>query len=88
MGSNWVSEVSAGAGERVGRMVNGTSLTSGSIAGLGVCGDGRPIWGWRFVSTMSWQTMGSLVRRSWFEGSEERIWKPFLRICLRQRQPG
>ena len=40
MGSNRVSEVSAGAGERVGRMVNGISLTSGSIAEPGTCGDG------------------------------------------------
>ena len=40
MGSNGVSEVDAGAGEKVGRMVNGTSLASGSIAGLGACGGG------------------------------------------------
>ena len=39
MGSNGVNEVSAGAGERVGRMVNGTRLASGSIARLGACGD-------------------------------------------------
>ena len=32
MGSDWVSEVGAGAGGRVGGMVNGTSLTSGSGA--------------------------------------------------------
>ena len=38
--SAWVvtGEVNAGAGERVGRMVNGTSLTLGSIAGPGACG--------------------------------------------------
>ena len=43
MGSNWVSEVSAGTGERVGGMVNGTSLASGSIAGLGASGGGRSV---------------------------------------------
>ena len=45
MGSNGVSEVGAGAGERVGRMVNGTNLASGSIAELGAYGGGRPWWG-------------------------------------------
>ena len=40
MGSNGVSEVGAGAGERVGGMVNGTSLALGSIAGPGACGGG------------------------------------------------
>ena len=38
MGSNGVSEVGAGTGERVGGMMNGASLASGSIAGLGACG--------------------------------------------------
>ena len=36
-----ISEISTGAGERIGRMVNGTSLASGSIAGPGACGGGR-----------------------------------------------
>ena len=40
MGSNGENEVGAGAGERVDGMVNGTSLASGSIAGLGACGGG------------------------------------------------
>ena len=35
MGSDGVSEVSAGAGKRVCGMVNGTSLVLGSIAGPG-----------------------------------------------------
>ena len=29
-------------------------------------------------------TEGALVRKSWVEGSEERMWKPSLRIHLRQ----
>ena len=29
-------------------------------------------------------TEGDLVRRSWVEGSEDRMWKPSLRIHLRQ----
>ena len=40
MGSDGVSDVSAGAGEGVGGIVNGTGLTSGSIARLRACGDG------------------------------------------------
>ena len=41
MYSNGVSEVSGGADERVGGMVNGTSLASGSIAESGACGGGE-----------------------------------------------
>ena len=33
-----VSDISAGAGKGVGGMVNGTGLTSGSIARSGACG--------------------------------------------------
>ena len=36
MGGDGVSDISAGAGEGVGGMVNGTGLTSGSIATSGV----------------------------------------------------
>ena len=43
MGSNGVSEVGAKTGERVSGKVNGTSLVSGSIAGLGAYGGGRPV---------------------------------------------
>ena len=50
MGGDGVSNDSAGAGEGVGRMVNGTGLTSGSIA--------RSSGGWRLVSTMIWQRLG------------------------------
>ena len=38
MGGNRISEVGAGAGERVGWMVNGTSLASGSNPGPGAYG--------------------------------------------------
>ena len=83
MGGDGVSDVSAGAGE-VG-MVNGTGLTSRFIARSGVCGG-------RDLSTMSWQRLGvfgrsqrrGLVRMSCVDGSEERIWKPSLRIHFRQ----
>ena len=57
MGSDGVSEVGAGAGERVGGMVNGTSLASGSTAELGV-GGVAGLLGQRLVSTMSWQRLG------------------------------
>ena len=43
MGSDGVSEVGAGAGEILGRMKNGTSLASGSIAGPGACWGGRSV---------------------------------------------
>ena len=43
MSSDGVSEVSAGAGERVGGVVNGTNLALGSIAGSGACGGGRSL---------------------------------------------
>ena len=38
MGGDGVSDISVGAGEGVGGMVNGLCLISGSIARLGVCG--------------------------------------------------
>ena len=40
MGDDGVSDISAGASEGVGRMVNGAGLTSGSIARLVACGGG------------------------------------------------
>ena len=84
MGGDGISDISSGAGEGVGGMVNGADLTLGSV-GVAV------LWGWGLVSTMSWRrlgvfrkvTDGGLVRRSWVDGSEERIWKSFPRICLR-----
>ena len=41
MGGDGVSDISAGADEGVGRMVNGADLTSGSIPRLGVA----VLWG-------------------------------------------
>ena len=61
MGSYGVSEVRAGAGERVGGMVDGTNLTLGSIAGSGACGGGR-LMGWRLVSTMSLWRLGGFQK--------------------------
>ena len=43
MGGDGVSDVSAGAGEGVDGMVNGTGLTSRSIARSGACGGGRSV---------------------------------------------
>ena len=43
MGNNGVSDVSAGTGEGVGRMLNGTGLTLGSIARSGASRDGRSL---------------------------------------------
>ena len=68
-------------------MVNVKSLTSGSIAGLGAWGGG-----WHELAEVGgfWKVTegGGLVRRSWVDGSEERIWKPSLRIRLRRWGPG
>ena len=90
MGGDGISDISAGAGEGVGRMVNGAGVTSGSTARSGANWGGSTE-GMRLVSTMSWRrlggfrkvTDGGLVRRSWVDGSEERIEKSSLRICLR-----
>ena len=41
--SNGISEVGAGVCERIGGMVNGTSLALGSFAGPGACWGGRPV---------------------------------------------
>ena len=46
------------------------------------------LWGGRLVSTVSWlrlgglrkMTEGGLIRRSWMDGSEERMWMLSLRI--------
>ena len=43
MGGDGVSDVSAGAGEEVGGMVNGAGLISGSIARSGACGSGSSV---------------------------------------------
>ena len=70
--------------------MDGTGLASGSIAGPEACGVGRPVG----VETCVYNeltevggllkvTEGGLVRRSWVEGSEERMWKTSLRIRLR-----
>ena len=40
MGSDGVSDISAGAGKGVGGIVNGAGLTSGSIARSGASGGG------------------------------------------------
>ena len=91
MGGDGVSDISAGAGEGVGGMVNGAGLTSGSTARSGASAGGSTV-GRRLVLTMSWRrfggfwkvTDGGLVRWSWVDGSEDRVWKPSLRIRLRR----
>ena len=70
MGGDGLNDVSGGAGG----MVNRTGLTSGSLARSGALAEVE-----RFLEGEK----GGLIRRSWVDGSEERIWKPSLRICLR-----
>ena len=43
MDGDGISDVSAGAGKTVGGMVNGTGLTSGSIARSGAYGGGSSV---------------------------------------------
>ena len=43
MGGAGVSDISAGAGEGVGGMVNGAGLILGSIASLGACWGGSSV---------------------------------------------
>ena len=84
-----VNGISAGAGKGVSGMVNWTDPTSGSTARSGACGGGSSVGvethvdnelvevgGFRMV------TEGDLERRSWVDGSAERIWKHSLRIRL------
>ena len=72
-------------------MVNGAGLTSGFIARLGASGGGSTVGAETRVDNELVKVGGfrkvtdkGLVRRSWVDGSEERIWKPSLRIHLRR----
>ena len=69
--------------------MNGAGLILGSFAGSGAGGGGRimrakagvhhklaEVWWFAEIDR------GGLVRRSWMDGSEERMWKPSLRIRL------
>ena len=74
--------------------MNGAGLTLGSVAGSGA-GEGGRIVGAKAVSTISWRrfgglqkvTEGGLMRMSWMDGSEERMWKPSLRIRMSRWRP-
>ena len=77
MGSDWVSDSSAGAGKGVGGMVNGAGLTSGSTARSGACGSGSYVGAETHVDNELAEvrgfqkvTDGDLVRRSWIDGSK------------------
>ena len=72
MCSYGVSDISAGVGEGVGRKVNGTGLTSGSIARSGVYGDGSSVGAETCIDSELVEVgeflegdRGELVRRSW-----------------------
>ena len=91
MGGDGVSDISAGAGEGVGGMVNGAGLTSESVVRSGASGGGSTVGAETHVDNelvkvrdFRKMTDRDLVRRSWVDGSEERIWKPSLRIRLRR----
>ena len=53
MGGDGVSDISAGAGEGVGWMVNEAGFTTGSVARSEPVGV-AVLWGQRLLSTMSW----------------------------------
>ena len=91
MGGNGVGDISTRAGEGVGGVVNGAGLTSGLIARSGASGVGSTVGTETGVDNELAKVRGflegdrrGLVRRSWVDRSEERIWKPSLRICLRR----
>ena len=69
-----------GAGLTLGSIARSEASEGGSTVGMetGVYNELAKVGGFWKV------TDGGLVRRSWVEGSEERIWKPSLRICLRR----
>ena len=71
--------------------MNGAGLTSGSVARSGAGGGGSTGGMEIRVDNELVKVRGflegdrrGLVRRSWVDGSKERIWKPSLRICLRR----
>ena len=75
--------------------MNGAGLTPGSVAGSGASGGGRIMGAeagvhhklaevWWFAKS----DQGGLVRRSWVNGSEQRMWKPSVGICLSRCRPG
>ena len=76
MGGDGVNDISAGAGERIGGMVNGAGLTLGSNAKSGA--ETRVNNELAKVREFSEGDNVGLVKRSWVDGSEERIWKPSL----------
>ena len=89
MGGNGVSDISARACEGVGGVVNGAGLKSGSIARSGASGGGSTVGMESGVNNELAKVRGfsegdRRVRRSWVDRSEERVWKPSLRICLRR----
>ena len=72
-GGDGISEVGVGAGERLGRDVDGTSFArEGSTCGGG--GLERRIW-WTLGGLQKW-TVGCILRKLRLAGSEERMWKP------------
>ena len=66
--SDGIRDVSAGAGERVGRMMNGTSLASRSIAGSGACGGDRSVGEETCVNNELAEVGGFL------EGDQRAVW--------------
>ena len=71
-------------------------VTLGSVAGSGVSGDGQIIGVVTSVYNklaavvrgLQKVTEGGLVKSSWIDGSEERMWKPSLWIILRRWRSG
>ena len=82
-GDNGISEAGVGAGERLGRDVDGTSLAAGTVAGEGSNGGGG---GTRAedLAEVGWfaEVDGGIFRKLRVAGSKERMWKPSQRICL------
>ena len=75
--------------------MNGAGLTTGSVAGSGAGGVGRFMGAeagvhnklaqvWRFAES----DRARFDEESWVDGSEERMWKPSLRIRLSRWRPG
>ena len=86
MGDDSVGEIGAKTGERVDGKVNRTRPVSESEAG----GGSRFMQAKNSVNNELTEIAGGagsggggLVRRSWVDGSKEKIWKPSLRIRLR-----
>jgi hypothetical protein len=89
-GGDGISEAGVGAGEQLGRNVDGTCLAAGTVTGEGsTCGcGGTRAEDLAEVGQFAEVDGGGIFRKLRVAGSEERMWKPSQRIRLSFGRPG